>query len=90
MIPPVLVELVRATVRRQGRLDIRVLLDGEDVTASCYAADARRGLVLCFARDDQGRPQMDPTRPDRLVRSARRGKVRILAMVGPWHHDHAH
>lgn len=56
----------------------RVTLDGKDISSDCYAADAVRGLALCYQKDDTGNVVEDPARPGRLLREARRGHVEIV------------
>lgn len=40
---------------------LRVLVDGVDVTAQCFAADNETGWALVHKTDDAGRPYLDRT-----------------------------
>jgi hypothetical protein len=67
----------------------RVTLDGEDVSAECFAASEERGYALCYVyawRRDLGArvPQMEIHRgARRLKREMRRGVVRIEPLAPP-------
>lgn len=52
----------------------RVWLDGVEVTARCFYADGRRGVVRLYAITPDGRFQVDPA--GKVVTEERRGKVR--------------
>lgn len=63
---------------RTGR-ELRVLLDGRDVTHDCQLANDRKGFVVLLWRDGQGRTYVGPNgRPGRVVR----GDVRIVETDG--------
>jgi hypothetical protein len=54
----------------------RVFVDGQPV-GCCIAADEERGEVLIHVRNDNGRFQRDPQRPDQLLEVVKRGVVKI-------------
>lgn len=40
---------MRVTAKEHGHLDMRVTVDGVDVTERCYEADDEEGIVKCYA-----------------------------------------
>lgn len=56
----------------------RVLLDGSDVTARCFYADGRRGLVRLYVHDDSGKPAVTDWDKGTLAAEVKRGRVRFI------------
>lgn len=67
--------LKRAIHKLHGAFPIRVTLDGQDITADCYAADAVHGFALCYQRGANGRLVVGAD--GQLVQVMRRGQVDI-------------
>jgi hypothetical protein len=73
------VDVRRHVALRQQGIYLRVLLDGRDVTAHCYAADDRQGYVCLYKTNAAGSYDVERGALASEVRRARRA-VRFVAV----------
>lgn len=64
-----------AHLRRTGN-ELRVIVDGQDVTYDCYMADDKKGLALINLRDERGHHYVGTD--GKIARRKYRGPVRII------------
>jgi hypothetical protein len=62
--------------RRQRIASTRVWLNGQEVTARCFYADPRRGLVRLFLHNAEGRPFLNRETME-AAKEERRGRVKV-------------